>query len=71
MYSPYHNIDFNCSYFDETQLIQKFKSCKNLKFLSWNLGSLPSKFEEFKEYVNHLQQNDIFLMYFVFKKYFL
>ena len=49
MYYPYHYIDFNCSYFDEPQLVQKCKSCKNLKFSSWNFGSLPSKFEEFKD----------------------
>ena len=70
MYSPYHNIDFNCSYFDESKLVQKFKACKNLKFLSWNLGSLPSKFDEFKGYVSHLQHNDIFFDVFCIQEIF-
>ena len=70
MYSPYHNIDFNCSYFDESKLVQKFKACKNLKFLSWNLGSLPSKFDEFKGYVSHLQHNDIFFDVFCIQETF-
>jgi len=60
MESPYLSLDFNCSFYDETQLIQKYKSCKKLKFLSWNIFSLPSKFDEFKEYISFLEQNDIF-----------
>ena len=58
--SPYLSIDLKCSYFDNTQLINKFKNCRKIKFLSWNLGSLPSKFDEFKEYINFLLQNNIY-----------
>ena len=58
--SPYNGLNLSCSYYDNEELINKFKNCKNLKYLGWNLGSLVSKFVEFKGYISFLAQNNVF-----------
>ena len=40
-----------CKYFDNKQFIEKIKQFQTLKFLSWNIQSLNSKFIQLKEYI--------------------
>ena len=57
--SPYFGLDFSCKYFDDKDFIEKCANRKNLKFLSWNIQSLRSKFEQLKDYINFLKTNKI------------
>ena len=57
--SPYFGLDFSCKYFDDKDFIEKCANRKNLKFLSWNIQSLRSKFEQLKDYISFLKTNKI------------
>lgn len=55
--SPYSNINLNCQYFEEQEVIDKFKDLNKISFLSWNIQSLPSKFTELKDFLDfHREQ---------------
>ena len=45
----YNEFNINCTYFDEQEFVSKYENNKNFSFLSWNIQSLPSKFNEFKD----------------------
>ena len=55
--NPYYEIDLACSYFNNKQFIEKCKQFQTLKFLSWNIQSLNSKFIQLKEYIDYLNKN--------------
>ena len=55
--NPYYEIDLSCKYFDNKQFIEKLKQFQTLKFLSWNIQSLNSKFIQLKEYIDYLKEN--------------
>ena len=57
--SPYIGLNLSCDYYDNEKLINNFKNSKNFKLLSWNLGSLPSKYNEFKDFLNNLSNNKV------------
>jgi len=54
--SPYDNITNTCNYFDLPNFYSSFKN--NKIFLSFNIQSLPSKFNEFEELINILSSNN-------------
>ena len=56
--SPYSNLDVQCTYFDENQYVTNFKNLKKFSILSLNIQSLPSKFTEFQELIQHFQINN-------------
>ena len=57
--SPYYDLDLSCKYFNDNEFIEKCANIKNLKFLSWNIQSLNSKFEQLKDYIDFLKTNKI------------
>ena len=57
--NPYYEIDLSCSYFNNKQFIEKCKQFQTLKFLSWNIQSLNSKFIQLKEYIDYLKENKV------------
>ena len=56
--SPYSKLKLSCSYMDETQFVTKFSNRKKFSYLSWNIQSLPAKFNEFQEFINVLSHNN-------------
>ena len=57
--SPYYDLDLSCKYFNDNEFIEKCANIKNLKFLSWNIQSLNSKFEQLKDYIDFLKTKKI------------
>ena len=53
--SPYYDLDLSCKYFNDNEFIEKCANIKNLKFMSWNIQSLNSKFEQLKDYIDFLK----------------
>jgi len=56
--SPYDNIVTQCKYYDESSFLSEFKGSSNRFFLSLNIQSLPSKFNEFEDFVKTLCRNN-------------
>ena len=56
--SPYDNVDSNCSYIDELEYIREFGCKTNQTFMSLNIQSLPSKFNELEELIQSFTSND-------------
>ena len=56
--SPYSNLDVQRTYFDENQYVTNFKNLKKFSIHSLNIQSLPSKFTEFQELIQHFQRNN-------------
>jgi len=56
--SPYDNVDSNCIYIDEIDYIREFKDKKNQTFMSLNIQSLPSKFNELEELIQSFTSNN-------------
>ena len=56
--SPYHNVQLQCKYLDETQYISQFSKTKDITFLSFNIQSLPAKFSEFNQFIHNLFINN-------------
>ena len=57
---PFQNIEIKCKYSNIDETISKMNSNKGLKLLSWNIGSLASKFLKFKEFLNSFQMENCF-----------
>ena len=55
--SPYANIDIKCKYLDEFQYCLEYKNLKNLSFMTFNIQSLQSKFNQFKDMMQNLINN--------------
>jgi hypothetical protein len=56
--SPYDNVNSNCIYIDEFDYIKEFKDKKNQTFMSLNIQSLPSKFNELEELIQSFTSNN-------------
>jgi hypothetical protein len=56
--SVYDDLSNLCKYYDENELISLCKKSRNKLFLSINTQSLPSKFNEFEEFINILSRNE-------------
>lgn len=57
--NPYDGIEISCEYFESNNLFSEFKNDNNIKLLSWNICSLNAKFNDFKDYVNVLCENEV------------
>ena len=55
--SPYSNLQVQCNYFDESQFVSKYFNCNKFSIMSFNIQSLPSKFNEFQEFIQNFQIN--------------
>lgn len=51
---PYSTSDLKCKYLDEIEFSKEYSKSKKISFLSLNIQSLPSKFNEFVEFLSGL-----------------
>ena len=59
--SPYNNVNFNCDYYDENEIISKFANNRgDLLCFSLNIQSLPSKFIEFTDLLNYFSSKKVY-----------
>ena len=56
--SPYSNLELSCNYIDETAFVKKYNTSNNFSYLSLNIQSLSSKFNDFNEFINNLTHNN-------------
>ena len=56
--SPYSNLEMLCNYFDETTFVNKYNTSNKFSYMSLNIQSLPSKFNEFSEFIYNLAHNN-------------
>jgi len=52
--SPYSPDKFTCNYYDETQYAAKYQNSNKFSIMTFNVQSLPSKFSEFKDFIENL-----------------
>ena len=55
--SPYSNLQVQCNYLDENQFASKYFYSNKFSIMSFNIQSLPSKFNEFQELIQNFQIN--------------
>jgi len=55
--SPYANVESNSKYLDELEYISEFKGKNKQTFMSLNIQSLPSKFNELEELIQSFKCN--------------
>jgi Reverse transcriptase (RNA-dependent DNA polymerase)/Endonuclease/Exonuclease/phosphatase family len=55
--SPYDNLTNNSVYCDELSYYANYKNCNDFSMMTLNIQSLPSKFNEFNEFVSMLNLN--------------
>jgi hypothetical protein len=53
------HINLNSAYFDTSSFINKFNNSNNPIFMSVNIQSIQSKFEELKSFVTNLQSHNV------------
>jgi Endonuclease/Exonuclease/phosphatase family len=52
--SPYGECTVKCNYLDETQFYDAYSNNNRIMVMTWNVQSLPAKFEEFKDLITHM-----------------
>ncbi len=56
--SPYCNIDLHCKYHDEMQYVSSYANTNAVTYMSLNIQSLQSKFSQFQEMIQNLNNNN-------------
>ena len=55
--SPYNDCSFICNFMDETEYCTKYSNSKNLSCCSFNVQSLPAKFNELSDFISLMLSN--------------
>ena len=50
--SPYDSSIFSCEYIDPTAFVDKFHNCNDISIMSFNIQSLPAKFNDFSDLIS-------------------
>ena len=59
--NPYDDLDVLCQYSNINETIEKLKNKKGLKIISWNIRSLQTNFNQFKELIDLFHSEGCFL----------
>ena len=68
--NPFSNVEINSNYYDENEFCARYRNFSGLSLITWNIQSLNSKFDGFKEFISTLSEKNIIIDVFALQEVF-